>query len=130
MAGSDQIGHSAGHRRSMSASFHRASIARSGSFGVVRGHSPTSLDQGSRIYALVGIALFYVAKVGVAGSNPVVRSKEIAAQSQHLSARSKSHQLVVSEIASDVVPTLESSNRVTSVQSPCWCLRLSLVMPT
>ena len=76
--GSDQIGDSVGRRRSMSATFHRAPIARPGSFGVVRGHPPTSLDQGSRIYALVRMALFYVAKVGVAGSNPVVRSRSEA----------------------------------------------------
>ena len=75
---SDQIGDSVGRRRSMSASFHRASIARPGSFAVVRGHTPTSLDQGSRIFALVKITHFYVAKVGVAGSNPVVRSRSEA----------------------------------------------------
>ena len=62
----------------MSAPFHRASIARPGSFGVVRGHTPTSLEQGSRIYALVRMALLYDAKVGVAGSNPVVRSRSEA----------------------------------------------------
>jgi len=66
------------------ATFHRASIARPGSFGVVRGHPPTSLDQGSRIYALVGMALFYVAKVGVAGSNPVVRSTVVRSRSEAL----------------------------------------------
>ena len=76
--GSDKSGHFVGHLRSMSTSFHRASIARPESFGLVRGHTPTTLDQGSRIYALVRITFFYVAKVGVAGSNPVVRSRSEA----------------------------------------------------
>ena len=66
-AGSDRNGDSIGHRQSMSAPFHRASIARPRSFGVVRGHPHTSLDQGSRIYALVRRALIYVAKVAPQG---------------------------------------------------------------
>jgi len=59
---------------SIAASFHCVYIARSGSFGVVRSHTSISCDQGSRRCALVGSAILHDAKVGVAGSNPVVCS--------------------------------------------------------
>ena len=73
-AESSQIGDSEGHRGPMSASFHCVFIVRPRSFKAVRGHVPTSIDQGSRTIALVKNGLGYLAKVGVAGSNPVVRS--------------------------------------------------------